>query len=179
MGVAKVEQNWPKWKSTFGAIFRALFIIGVGYFAYAWLHPSNIGDTPFSQLTPNSLFNNIAAVAIAIGCFYWLFNPSSYEERPYELWYEFGKLVLIVGAIYFAWIWSKNSTSQNINSPTLSSNPSSVQSDPFPFNDNRCDSSGCPQYEWYDRHNIPMSDRCYPSMTSPCTDLQWKKALGG
>ncbi len=51
-------------------------------------------------------------------------------------------------------------------------------SDPFPMNDNKCDASGCPQYEWYDRHNVPMSNRCYPSMTTPCTDAEWKQALG-
>ena len=53
-----------------------------------------------------------------------------------------------------------------------------TSNDPFPYNNNECDSNGCPQYEWYDRHNVPMSNRCYPSMTTPCTATEWKQALG-
>lgn len=49
-----------------------------------------------------------------------------------------------------------------------------TKDDIFPMTSNTCDASGCPQYEWYDRHNVPMAYRCYPG---GCDEEQWRKAI--
>ncbi len=51
-------------------------------------------------------------------------------------------------------------------------NDSKKCEDPFPYED------GDGQYAWYDRHNIPMSNRCYTGMTPPCSADDWKQAMG-
>jgi hypothetical protein len=85
------------------------------------------------------------------------------------------KSVVGLGALGFVFIisaiiWSLNSAS---NDTTKIQNPvSKSQPDPFPFY------NADQQYTWYDRHNVPMSNRCYTTMTTPCSDLEWKKALG-
>ncbi len=72
----------------------------------------------------------------------------------------------------------KQTTQTQTSTYTQNTVANSPSNDPFPFKDNECDSNGCPQYEWYDRHNVPMSDRCYPSMTNGCTDAEWIQAIG-
>lgn len=46
--------------------------------------------------------------------------------------------------------------------------------DLFPMTNTKCDSSGCPQNEWYDRHNVAMASRCYPNS---CDESQWRDAI--
>lgn len=62
---------------------------------------------------------------------------------------------------------------EKLNAGTEALSGSQSQNDPFPFSDSDA------QYNWYDRHNVPMSDRCYTTMTPPCSELQWKKATSG
>ena len=50
-------------------------------------------------------------------------------------------------------------------------------SDPFPFSSSQCNSTGCPQYEWYDNHNVAMAYRCYTS--SSCSAEDWAFAIYG
>jgi len=70
------------------------------------------------------------------------------------------------------------STSQGQKGVLMATDTNSGSSnDPFPFNNGLCDANGCPQYEWYDRHSVPMSNRCYPNMATSCTDIEWKQAL--
>ena len=47
--------------------------------------------------------------------------------------------------------------------------------DPFPVQDTECNSAGCPQYKWYDRHNVAMAYRCYTG--TQCTAQQWAFAV--
>lgn len=42
----------------------------------------------------------------------------------------------------------------------------------FPFYDDH------QQYAWYDAQDVPMSDRCYTTMNPPCTEAEWRQALG-
>lgn len=90
--------------------------------------------------------------------------------------------IVLVGAVAFVGfigliIWvvldvnSEKKESSLITSP-IKLEQTSPEPDPFPFY------SPDEQYGWYDRHDVPMSDRCYTSMTEPCSDLQWKRALG-
>lgn len=75
--------------------------------------------------------------------------------------------VVIVGAM--AWTLSNSSESAT---NTASYVAPTTQPDPFPFYD---DSQ---QYAWYDRHDVGMAYRCYTTMTTPCSSLEWQQALG-
>jgi curved DNA-binding protein CbpA len=84
---------------------------------------------------------------------------------------------------------SPNTDNTNIaNSPQInnslvdSSNnvaPVATDEDPFPMQQTSCNAQGCPQYDWYDRHNVSMAYRCYPSQNSECTASEWARAVYG
>lgn len=79
--------------------------------------------------------------------------------------------IVLIGAV----IWALNSSSHPTTTTIQNTNTQSVsnsQPDPFPFYDDT------QQYAWYDRHNVPMSNRCYTTMTTPCSSLEWQQALG-
>jgi hypothetical protein len=75
--------------------------------------------------------------------------------------------VVLAGVVIWALNPSPHTASTNTQSVTTTAQP-----DPFPFYD---DSQ---QYAWYDRNNVPMSNRCYTTMTTPCSALEWQQALG-
>lgn len=97
-----------KLKRNFGICVRLLTIFCIWFFGREIIEPSSIGDTPFSQLTLNSIFNSAMSVGLPIVCVFWAFNaPDSHEEMEPEedpyifLWASFGYFV-ICGLI--AWI---------------------------------------------------------------------------
>ena len=71
------------------------------------------------------------------------------------------------------------STSISNSSVQLASNSlqqtAETSDDPFPVQDIECNSTGCPQYAWYDRHNVAMAYRCYTG--TQCTAQQWASAV--
>lgn len=68
---------------------------------------------------------------------------------------------------------STNSALQNTDAAQVSADTI----DPFPMQSTACNTQGCPQYDWYDNHNVAMAYRCYPG--SSCTAQEWAYAIYG
>lgn len=109
-GLTIVKNFLMKLKRGWAGIFRFLFITSIGVIGYFWLDPQNLGDIPFSQLTPNLIFNNLLAIGIILGCFRWFFSfPDKYDEDEYyNMWANFsgllGGLVIVIGIIWGGWL---------------------------------------------------------------------------
>jgi magnesium-transporting ATPase (P-type) len=92
-----IEEAGNIFVSTWGMLFRTLFIIAVGYFGYSWIDPQALGDKPLSQLTLNNIVSNLMAGGIVLGCIVWFFHfPTSDEHNsePYLIWAQFGAVIV-------------------------------------------------------------------------------------
>ncbi|HRZ95280.1 MAG TPA: hypothetical protein P5262_01795 [Candidatus Moranbacteria bacterium] len=85
-----------------GKIFRPIFIIVIGLIIYNLI--PNISDTPFAQLTISQLFKFILGIIVLILMTSWLFKGS--DDEGYELWGSFGSVLVLIGIVVSAIIYS-------------------------------------------------------------------------
>ncbi len=132
----------------------------------------------------SSFFESILANN-GVASFVWLvfaviaggFVYQRYASGYYKNYWERHLLypVLIIGCFVFISVISSFFLASDDEIRTTQNNASmtTVQSDdPFPYDDSTL------QYAWYDRHSTPMSKRCYTTMTTPCSELEWQQAVG-
>jgi hypothetical protein len=83
-----------------------------------------------------------------------------------------GAIAFVVFIAIVVSVLNQSPKTNSSNNQIFSNSQNTSQPDPFPFYD------ADQQYAWYDRNDVPMSDRCYTTMTTPCSSLEWQQALG-